>query len=89
MVWRYPQVPGHPAAAANGPRMDASVDRSSEVSPLAELSLPAPRLSESGAATGRPGLRTGQPGPGGNRAALGELEFARACGEDAGFTTGT
>ncbi len=64
MVWRYPQVPGHPAAAANGPRMDASVDRSSEVSPLAELSLPAPRLSESGAATGRPGLRTGQPGPG-------------------------
>ena len=49
--------------------------------PCSSLPVPVTRLCQEPGA-----LRTGQPGPGGNRAALGELEFARACGEDAGFT---
>ena len=59
MVWRYPQVvPGHPAAA-NGPLTDHGWVRPLAVSPLAELSLPALRLSESGAAIRTPWAQVG------------------------------
>ena len=63
MVWRYPQVPGHPTAA-NGPLVtDHGWMRPLTVSPLAELSRPAPRVSESGAAIRTPWAQDGPAWP--------------------------